>query len=243
MRIGIFDSGVGGLTVLKTLIEKYPMNEYIYYGDTLNIPYGSKTIGELEILSDKDVKFLIEKQVDMIIIACGTVSSNCLNYLRRKYNIPIYDIISPTIKYLNESNYSNILVIATERTIDSHIFKNNLLKNVIEIITPSLVPLIESNNLDNIDDELEMYFSEYKDKIDVLVLGCTHYPVIRQEISNYFGNKIDVLDMSSLLVDKIEDGKISSVDIYFSKLNSTIIDNVKKILELDDVNIYESKNC
>lgn len=238
MRVGIFDSGIGGLTVLKTLVNKHPNNDYIYYGDTLNIPYGSKTIDELEILSDKDVMFLIEKQVDIIIIACGTVSSNCLNYLRNKYNIPIYDIITPTIKYLNESNYSNIGVIATERTIDSHIFKNNLLKNVFEISTPRLVPLIEGNTLDNIEYELKMYLDEYKDKLDVLVLGCTHYPIIKREIDKYLDNKIGVLDMSYLLIDKINEGNTSSINIYFSKLNDTIIYNTKKILELDDINIY-----
>ena len=104
MRVGIFDSGIGGLTVLKTFIDKYPNNEYIYYGDTFNLPYGNKTKKELLKLSDKDVSFLINKNIDIIIIACGTVSSNCLDYLKDKYNIPIYDIISPTLEYLN-NNY------------------------------------------------------------------------------------------------------------------------------------------
>ena len=135
MKVGIFDSGIGGLTVLKQLINKYPNNEYIYYGDTLNLPYGNKTKEQLIKLSDKDVQFLISKNVDIIIIACGTVSSNCLDYLKNKYNIPIYDIISPTIDYLNKSNYQNIGIIATNRTIDSHIFKNNINKNIYEINT------------------------------------------------------------------------------------------------------------
>ena len=86
MRVGIFDSGIGGLTVLHTLLNKYPNNEYIYYGDTLNLPYGNKTKEQLIKLSDKDVQFLISKNVDIIIIACGTVSSNCLDYLKNKYN-------------------------------------------------------------------------------------------------------------------------------------------------------------
>ena len=111
MRVGVFDSGIGGLTVLKTLIDKYPKNDYIYYGDTLNLPYGSKTKEELLELSKNDVEFLLSKNVDIIIIACGTVSSNCLTYLKDNYSIPIYDIISPTIKYLNKLNINNLYVL------------------------------------------------------------------------------------------------------------------------------------
>ena len=105
MRVGVFDSGIGGLTVLKKIYKHYPNNEYIYFGDTLNLPYGNKTKEELNNLSSLEIEFLLSKKVDMIIIACGTVSSNCIDYLKNKYNIPIYDIISPTISYLNNSDY------------------------------------------------------------------------------------------------------------------------------------------
>lgn len=238
MRVGVFDSGIGGLTVLKTLIDRYPKNEYIYYGDTLNLPYGSKTKEELQQLSRCDVEFLLSKNVDIIIIACGTVSSNCLTYLKDNYSIPIYDIISPTIKYLNNSNKTSIGIIATNATIDSHIFKNNLQKEVYEIKTPKLVPLIENNNLDNIDIIINEYLCEYKNKIDLLVLGCTHYPIIKERINNYFDNKIEILDMSYPLLDKLNDGKASNIDIYFSKLNDIIIENTKRILDMDNINIF-----
>lgn len=241
MRVGIFDSGIGGLTVLHNLIKNYPNNEYIYYGDTLNLPYGNKTKEELEQLSSKDIEFLLSKKVDIIIIACGTVSSNCLDYLQNKYSIPIYDIISPTIKYLNNSDYNNIGVIATTRTIKSHIFKNNLNKHktLYEIETPDLVPLIESNNLDNINNVLNKYLSEYKDKIDILILGCTHYPTISNHINKYLNNKVELLDMSNLLLNKLSNDTKSSITIYFSKLSETLINNTKRILELDNINIYE----
>lgn len=239
MRVGVFDSGVGGLTVLHNLIINYPNNDYIYYGDTLNLPYGSKTKEELNKLSSNDINFLLNQKVDIIIIACGTVSSNCLDYLKNKYQIPIYDIISPTIKYLNNSNHTNIGIIATERTIDSHIFKNNLNKKVYEIKTPKLVPLIENNNLDNIDNTIDEYLKEYQNKIDILVLGCTHYPIIKNYIDKYFNHKIEVLDMSNLLLDKLKEDSSSSINIYFSKLNNTIIENTIRILKLDNINIYE----
>ena len=246
MRIGIFDSGIGGLTVLKTLINKYPNNEYIYYGDTLNLPYGTKTKEQLLELSDKDVKFLINKNVDIIIIACGTVSSNCLDYLNNKYNIKIFDIISPTLEYLNNSNYQNIGVIATNRTIDSHIFKNNLNKNIYEINTPELVPIIESDNLDNLENILDKYLKEYKNKIDILVLGCTHYPIIYNNINKYLNNKISLLDMSIPLINKLSNNNISnnkkSINIYYSKISDILINNTKRILNQDNINIYEDNS-
>ena len=123
MRVGLFDSGIGGLTVLKVLMDKYPSNDYIYYGDTKNVPYGDKSKEELLDLARSNINFLISKNVDMIIVACGTVSSNCLDILVKEYDIPIISIVKPTIDYLNNSMFNNIGVIATHATINSHIFK------------------------------------------------------------------------------------------------------------------------
>lgn len=240
MKVGIFDSGIGGLTVLKTLLEKYPNNEYIYYGDTKNLPYGNKHIDELHRLSSKIIDFLISKKVDIIIIACGTISSNCLDYLKNKYKIPIYDIINPIINYLNNSNYQNIGIIATSNTINSHYFKTHLHKNTYEIETPKLVPLIESNNLSNLENVLNEYLLSYKDKIDTLVLGCTHYPIIKENINKYFNYQIPILDMSEYL--SLSNDHINKLELYFSKLDKTIINNTKNILKLSNINIYEIDN-
>lgn len=242
MRVGVFDSGIGGLTVLKNIYTHFPNNEYIYYGDTLNLPYGSKTKEELYQLASKDIEFLLEKKVDIIVIACGTVSSNCIDYLKNKYQTPIYDIISPTIEYLNKCNYSNIGVIATERTIDSKVFKNNINKNIKEIKTPLLVPLIENNNKEELEKVLDNYLNECIDQIDLLVLGCTHYPIIKEDINKYFKNKVELLDMSNLLLDKLKEDNTSDLTIYFSKLNDTLINNTNKILNIKDITIIESEN-
>ena len=239
MRVGVFDSGIGGLTVLKNIFRHYPNNEYIYFGDTLNLPYGNKTKEELNNLSSLDVEFLLSKKVDMIIIACGTISSNCIDYLKNKYNIPIYDIISPTINYLNNSNYQNIGVIATNATINSHIFKNNLNKNIYEIATPDFVPIIENNKQEDLTKTIDKYLKDYQNKIDILVLGCTHYPIIKEDINKYFNNQVKLLDMSELLLDKLDNDNKSSINIYYSKLNDTIIINTMKILDLENLYIYE----
>lgn len=228
MRVGLFDSGVGGLTVLKTLIEKYPFNEYIYYGDTLNIPYGNKNNDELLKLSRNNINFLISKNVDIIIIACGTVSSNCLNELKKEYDIPILSIIEPTLEFLKKSDYKNIGVIATNATINSHIFSENVKKNVYEIATPKLVPLIENNELTNINDILHEYLDRYRDIIDVLVLGCTHYPIIKKDIHNVIGDDVVIIDMSKLIT--LSNNGKRDVKIYFSKINDNIIDNTVRII-------------
>ena len=235
MRIGLFDSGLGGLTVLKTLLKKYPNNEYVYYGDTLNIHYGDKTKEELILLAKQNVEFLLSKKVDMIIVACGTVSSNCLDILKETYNIPIISILEPTIDYLNNSNYQNILVMATHATINSHIFKNNINKNIYEIETPKLVPMIENNNLLDIDKVLHEYLDNYLNNIDVLVLGCTHYPIIKDYIKSVVGEHTNILDMSDLI--KIDNNGNRSLEIYFSKIDDKIIKNTEKILKIKGLKI------
>ena len=230
MRIGVFDSGIGGLTVLKTLIKRFPNNEYIYYGDTKNLPYGNKSIEELKILSSNIIEFLLTKKVDMIVIACGTISSNLSSYLKEKYDIKIIDVITPTINYLNSSNYNKIGILATQATINSKIFSRNVNKNIKEVACPMFVPLIENNKL----DELNNYFKEYLEDLkecDLIVLGCTHYPLIKKEINEYLNIKL--LDMSEC-IDNISNNGINKVELYFSKLDDNVINNVKNILKEND---------
>ena len=228
MKIGVFDSGVGGLTVLKKLIEKYPNNEYVYYGDTKNIPYGDKTIDELKVLASNIVEFLISKNVDMIVIACGTVSSNIYDYLKNKYSIKMIDIITPTLDYINKSNYQNIIVLATQRTIDSKIFSRNLNKNVKEIACPMFVPLIESNKLYELNKYFNLYLKDIKNQ-DLIVLGCTHYPIIEDKITNYLENNTDILNMAECININSRSSNFK-LDLYFSQINESIVKNVNLIL-------------
>ena len=223
MRVGVFDSGVGGLTVLKKLIEKYPKNDYIYFGDTKNVPYGEKNKNELFDLSSKIVEFFIENNIDLIVIACGTISSNCYSELKNKYSIPIIDIISPTIKYVTMNNYDNIGVIATTRTIDSHIFRN-LLKDitVYEEACSEFVNLIENDLYDEID--IDKHLSKIDS--DTIILGCTHYPLIKDKI------KRNCIDMADNIVLPDNNGNSLRV-LYFSKLDDKVIKNVNKIINKD----------
>ena len=237
MKIGVFDSGIGGLTVLKKLLEKYPNNEYIYYGDTKNIPYGDRSIEELKDLACNIINFLIKKEVDLIIIACGTVSSNLSAFLKEKYDVKIIDIISPVINYLNNSNYEKIGVIATQATINSKIFSSNINKDVKESACPKFVPLIESNNLNKLNEFFNIYLNNLRDR-DLIVLGCTHYPIIKEDIKKYLGNSIKFLDMAEC-ISGITNKSINRIDLYFSKLDDNIINNINKIINnrIDSINV------
>ena len=229
MKIGMFDSGVGGLNVLKEFIKVYPNNQYYYYGDTKNIPYGDKDKETLLKLSINIIKFFIEKNVDLIIIACGTISSTCVKELRNITTIPILDIISPTIQYLKKNPANKILVFGTKRTIENHIFKNNL-TNVIEVSTPEFVPMIENNHVDTLI--IKSYLKNYLD-IDILVLGCTHYPLLINEFKKYLKDNTKILDMGKILVNTIplKNNSVSSIKLYFTKIDKVLEENIKKIIK------------
>ena len=238
MKIGVYDSGIGGLTILNTLIDKFPNNEYVYYGDTLNIPYGNKTKEELISLSNKAFKFFISKNVDMVILACGTMCTNIIDYLENEYSIKIINIVSSTIKYINNSNYKNIGVIATTNTVKSNVFKNNVCKNIKQVECPLLVPIIEQNNYDKLDDYLDLYLKDLKD-IDLLVLGCTHYKVVLDRIKKHIN--CDIIDMS-ININDISDNGISSINLYFTKLGDNILFNISKILNDKEYIVHELVN-
>ena len=230
MRIGIFDSGLGGINVLSCLLEKYPNNEYIFYFYTKNIPYGDKTKEELLNLASHIIDYLLTKNVDIIIIACGTISSTCYNELKNMYSIPIYDIVSPTIDYLKKISLKNIGVIGTKRTIESKIFnlkdKNMLLKS-----TPTFVPIIENNQIEENKDNIINQLNDFK-SCDALVLGCTHYPLLKNIIENEL--RIPTIDMGKCLIDKIRLSNNSNqlVELYFSKLSNNVIKTVDRIIKV-----------
>lgn len=230
MKIGIFDSGIGGLNVLNALKKTYPNIDYIYYGDTKNVPYGNKSKEEIYELSKKIIEFLISQNVDLIIIACGTISSNCYNELKKHYDIPIYDIISPTIDYINNSNIKSLGVIGTYRTITSGIFESNLNIETTSIACIDFVPLIENKetNKDLIMNSIQKYFNVFKN-IDALVLGCTHYPYLINYFKEYFDYELEFIDMGVILTKSLRLNNIgnSTTKYYFSKLN----DNIKTLVD------------
>ena len=234
MRVGIFDSGLGGLVVLKEILKKYPNNEFLYYGDTLNVPYGNKSIEELLEITTKIINYFNEQRVDLIIIACGTVSSNCYFELCKITSIPILDIISSTIRYLNNSSYNKIGVIGTLRTIESGVFTKKLPnKKVSQVASVDLASIIENNTILENMETINNYLNLLDKDIECLVLGCTHYPILLPILKNKLS--IPFIDMGKCLVKvlKLKSDSKPSINLYFSKLDDKVIENINQIIPFD----------
>ena len=186
--IGVFDSGIGGVTVMRELIKILPNEDYIYYSDTINNPYGDKSNDEIISISDKVVNSLIERGCKIIVIACNTASAISKDYLRNKYSVPII-AIEPAYKSVPDNEKT--LVMATKATINSDKFKKLFNTydnhNTILLSCSGLADLIEEGNRDKIIDYLKNKIGTYTDVKNV-VLGCTHYPLIKDEITEVLGN-------------------------------------------------------
>lgn len=189
--IGVFDSGIGGLTAVKEIKRILPNEDIVYFGDTARVPYGSHSAGVIQEFAKQDLAFLLSKNVKAVLVACGTVSSTALSVLRMMTNIPIIGVISEASRKAAE-NSKNVVVLATNATITSHAYKNEICTinkkiNVQEKACPLFVPLIENGYASVNNPVTEMvvrdYVQEFADqKIDSVILGCTHYPLLKEAI-------------------------------------------------------------
>ena len=194
-KIGIFDSGIGGLTTLEEIRKILPNESYIFYADTKNNPYGEKTKEELCNITEEIVEFLLKKDVKLIVIACNTATTNCIEYLRNKFKDISFIGTEPAIKVACDNNYKNTLVMATPSTINSErthsLLENNIKENENFYLIPceGLANAIETKNESKINELLHKYLDNYiNKKIDSIVLGCTHYPIIKDKIQEFFPN-------------------------------------------------------
>jgi glutamate racemase len=203
--IGIFDSGVGGLTVLKALKQILPQENYFYYADTAHVPYGSKTKEEIISYNEKIISFLISHNAKIIVAACGTSSAVALENNREKFDLPIFGLIDAAAqKAVKISRNKKIGIIATQLTINSHAYKNSLLKfssdlKVFEKSCPLFVPIVEGNKCEESQtyETVANYLEELKNaEIDTLILGCTHYPYLKKPIRKFLGENVNLVDPS-----------------------------------------------
>lgn len=197
--IGVFDSGVGGLTVAREIMRQLPNERIVYFGDTARVPYGSKSPETLTRYSRQIVRFLQTQQVKAIVIACNSASACALEVLEEETALPIIDVVRPGAKTaLETTRNGKIGVIATEATISSGIYKRYIEESdrsvsVISKACPLFVPLVEEGLWeDPVTDEIaRRYLSELIDSgIDTLILGCTHYPMIRSTVGRIMGEKV-----------------------------------------------------
>ncbi|MGO5053772.1 glutamate racemase [Lachnospiraceae bacterium LCP25S3_G4] len=201
--IGVFDSGVGGLTVAREIMRQLPNENIVYFGDTARVPYGSKSKDTIIRYSRQIIRFLKTKKVKAIVIACNTASALALDVVQNEIDIPIIGVVVPGARAAIEATKSQkIGVIATEATIRSEIYtkiiqESNPKISVSGKACPLFVPLVEEGFKKHkvTGEMIEYYLEEIKESdIDALILGCTHYPLLRNRIREYLGEKINLVN-------------------------------------------------
>ena len=201
--IGVFDSGVGGLTVAREIMRQLPNERIVYFGDTARVPYGNKSKETVTRFSRQIVRFLQMQDVKAIVVACNTASAYALDELEQEVDIPIIGVVKPGAKTAIEATHNGkIGVIATQASISSGIYKRYIEENdtnvsVVEKACPLFVPLVEEGLWeDPVTDEIaRRYLSELIDiDIDTLILGCTHYPLIRSTVGKIMGDKVTLVN-------------------------------------------------
>lgn len=212
--IGIFDSGVGGLTVFKKIRELLPCEDLIYFGDTARVPYGGKSIAVIKNYSSEIASFLAKLEIKMLVVACNTASAMALSHLKKQLSIPVIGVIEPGVRAAVKAADGNLVgVIGTRGTINSQAYQNRIkrLRSDIEVMAgpcPLLVPIVEENIVDTEIAKLaiDMYLKEFKRRnVSSLILACTHYPLLKSQISAYLGAKVVLIDSAHETAHEVKD--------------------------------------
>lgn len=243
--IGIFDSGVGGLTVAKETKKRNPGRRIIYFGDTARVPWGNKSPELIRKYSEEICDFLVSKGAREIVIACNTASALAGDFLKEKYpNVKIYDVIEPVIEKISAENLprgSIIAVIGTRGTVSSGVYEKKIKEagldlKVLARACPLFVPIVEegwggTGIAKMVADE---YLHDFKAAgIDRIILGCTHYPILRGVINSYFEEKVGIISSDEEVAKKISAGETEDADegdrFYFSDLSESYLELAKNI--------------
>ena len=251
--IGMFDSGVGGLTVLKEIIKQNPKESIIYLGDTKRFPYGSKSKESIIELTKKGIDFLISKNVKAVVIACGTATSQALEEMQKQYDIPIIGIISSTVQYIKQNkNLRKVGIIATTGTIRSKGWQNKIHNQVPDTIIsykacPLLAPMAEEGWTENAIAKLTIkeYLKGFED-IDCLVLGCTHYPLFKKIIEEELGKNVEIINTGEKLSKRLQEilekeekentiNNKGKYEICLTDTETNFVKVAKKLLKNDEI--------
>jgi len=234
--IGIFDSGIGGLTVFKEIRRALPRERIIYLGDTARVPYGTKSPGTVIRYALEDSAFLVKHQVKMLVVACNTASAYGLKTIQERFPLPTIGVVEPGAKAAVAVTRGRIGVIGTEGTIHSEAYPKAIRRlnpslSVFSQSCPLFVPLVEEGWVDNevATKVTEHYLSNLrKDQIDTLVLGCTHYPLLKRTIRRVMGNEVNIIDSAEAVCAEVisvleekglrRTGSLEEADIYVTDL-------------------------
>lgn len=215
MRIGFFDSGLGGLSILDAVIKELPQYDYFYFGDTFNLPYGDKTEEQIYSFVENAVRYLFDKDCLMVVLACNTASAETLRrlqdgFLAHEYpDRKILGVIIPTIEELIDSGEGNTLLLATKRTVDSKKYESELVKRnvhgvrVASLAVPSLVPLIEAGCIAEAVEVAITGIEEEGREADSVILGCTHYTLLKDGLRAHFGDTKRIISQDEIIPQKL----------------------------------------
>jgi len=242
--IGIFDSGVGGLSIWHEIVNLLPNENTIYFADSKNAPYGQKAQEKIIEFSIKNTELLLERGCKLIVVACNTATTNAIKYLRTNYDVPFIGI-EPAIKPAALQTKNNIVgILATQGTLSSELFNNTSQKfsegiTIIEQIGEGLVPLIEEGKRDSVEMKnlLQLYLKPMIERnIDYLVLGCSHYPFLIPQIRNIVGKNVTIIDSGEAVAkqtkavleknDLLNNSNLKANHKLFSNSNITTLKNI-----------------
>jgi len=212
MRVGIFDSGLGGLTVARAIVDTLPEIDMIYFGDTARTPYGSKSRETVIRYACENTDFLIQKGAELIVMACNTAASVATTVLRNNYDLPIFEVITPAASLVaSMKNSKSVGIIGTRATINSNVYTEKIADlrpdiSVHAIPCPLLVPLVEEGWIHK--PETKMIVKKYLHplkvrQIDTLILACTHYPILKPIIQKKIGRRVKVIDSAQAVAQQL----------------------------------------
>ena len=247
--IGIFDSGVGGLTVVRAILDKIPGYDIVYFGDTAHTPYGTKSAETVVGYTINNIKFLLNRGAKVIVIACNTASSVATTQVLEQFALPIFEVITPAVtQALEASTNLNFGIIGTRATISSGIYEKKIRKSrpaarIHSVACPLLVPLVEEGWLKKRETAMivKKYLQPLKTRqIDTLILGCTHYPLLKNVIQTKIGKRVELIDSSICISEGIKHFLDNNRDIdrqlaqngNLSLFVSDVTDQFKKIAQL-----------
>ena len=258
--IGIFDSGIGGLTIADGLIDLMPGESLIYFGDTQHLPYGDKSAKTVQRYSRGITAFLKANDCKAIVIACNTASALAYQVLKEEFpDIEIYNVIDPVAEEAALSAHQDIGVIATRATIRSKVYEDRIRELNPDIVThslatPLLVPMIEEGfHKKKLSHEIiDSYLSNPSLKpIQSLILGCTHYPLIKEEIKEYYEGKVKIIDSPGIVAkhvhedlrskDLLSDSEKATYSFYVSDLTETFAASANRFIHYDPLDLKEEK--
>ncbi len=247
--IGIFDSGVGGLTVARAIMQQIPGYDIVYFGDTAHTPYGTKSAETVIGYTTNNIEFLLSRGAELIVIACNTASSVATAPILKQFSVTIFEVITPAVELaVQASKNLNFGIIGTRATIASGVYKTKIIENqpqarVHSVACPLLVPLVEEGWLDKAETVtiVKKYLQPLKIRqIDTLILGCTHYPLLKKVIQRKIGKRVHLIDSSTSVANSVKaflnannqiDRRLGQND-QLTLFVSDVTDQFKKIAEM-----------